>query len=201
MIVRLPFTLLFLIVMLVANTLAGILSGTLSESALTNWGISHLSVRQGEIYRLVTGTFFSHDLGMFFRQIVFAATVIGAYEWTEGSRRAVLLYVSIDIIGTLVVLFAILPGLVIFHPSMGDDALAVYDVGMSAGGFGLIGALIALQRYRGLYLLAVVVAIAVKIWLSFDAIADSAHLLCLFLGFLAQLALNSRAENQNVAQP
>ncbi|WP_164658942.1 rhomboid family intramembrane serine protease [Tropicibacter sp. Alg240-R139] len=200
MLTRLPFTLLFLAVMIVANSLAGTLSGVLSESALTNWGISHLSIRQGEVYRLISGTFFSHDLGMFLRQVVFAATVIGAYEWTQGSRRAVLLYVSIDVIGTLVVIFAILPGLVLLHPTIDSEVYADFDVGMSAGGFGLIGALIALLKYRWTCLFVVCVAIAVKIWVSFDAIADSAHLLCLFLGFAAQTALNSYARKPNVAQ-
>ncbi len=197
---RLPFTLLFLVVMIVANTLGGILSGVLSDSALTSWGISHLSIRDGEIYRLVSGTFFSHDLGMFLRQVVFVAAVIGAYEWTQGSRRTVLLYVSIDVFGTLVVLFAVLPGLVLLNPAIDAQVLADFDVGMSAGGFGLIGALVALQKYRWTCLLAICAAIAVKIWISFDAIADSAHLLCLFLGFLAQTALNSYANKPNVAQ-
>ena len=199
MITRVPFTLVFLTTMVAANAFAGTLDGVISESALYNWGISHRSIRQWEIYRLVTGTFLSHDLGMFLRQVVFAATVIGAYEWTEGSRRALIMFVCMDVVGTMIVLYAILPVLVVVHPSIDAGSLEVYDVGMSAGGFGLIGALVAQQRHRWLFLAAVCAAIFVKIWISFDVIADSAHLLCLILGFGIQSALIARARNPDVA--
>ena len=197
---RLPFTLIFLAIMPVANSLAGTWTGTLHTQALTGWGISHLSVREGEVFRLLSGTFLSHDLGMFLRQVVFAAAVIGTYEWTEGTRRTLVMFLTIDIVGTLLVLFAVLPALVYALPAFDTAAFAVHDVGMSAGGFGLIGALTAQQRHRWLYLLAICAAIFVKIAISFDAIADSAHLLCLFMGFALQLALNSYARDRGVAQ-
>ena len=195
MIRRVPFTLVFLTIMVVANAVAGTLDGVISENALSNWGISHQSIRQLEIYRLVSGTFLSHDLGMFLRQVVFAATVIGAYEWTQGSRRALIMFVCIDIIGTLIVLYMILPILVLVHPSIDSGSLQVHDVGMSAGGFGLIGALAAQQRQRWLFLVAVCVAIVIKIWVSFDVIADLVHLLCLVLGFAIQGALTARSSH------
>lgn len=195
MLLRLPFTLFFLLVMVVSNLVAGTLDGILPPSALVKWGISHDSVREGEVFRLVTGTFLSHDLGMFLRQILFAATVIGAYEWVSGSRRAAITFVSIDIVGTMLVLFVILPALVTFHPSVDIEALAVHDVGMSAGGFGLLGALIARLTQHWLILFAVCVAIFVKVWISFDLIADAAHLVCLFLGFAMERLRNASAQS------
>ncbi|WP_159454067.1 rhomboid family intramembrane serine protease [Roseovarius albus] len=190
---RIPFTLLFLTIMVVANAFAGTLSGAISDSALSGWGISHLSIRQGELYRLLTGTFLSHDFGMFLRQMVFAATVIGMFEWTAGTRRTFAMFLSIDVIGTLLVLFVILPILVQVHPSINAEALSIYDVGMSAGGFGLIGALVAQWKHRWIYLIAIYLAIFAKVWISFDIIADTAHILCLFLGFALQTAISGYA--------
>ncbi len=197
---RVPFTLFFLCVMILANLLAGTLSEVGPESSVSDWGISHLSVREGDLFRLVSGTFLSHDFSMFVRQVAFAAVVIGMYEWTQGTWRALAMHLSIDIVGTLLVLFAILPGLVMLHPAIDTQALAVFDVGMSAGGFGLIGALVALQKHRWPILLAVCAAIFVKVWISFDPIADSAHFLCLFLGFAAQMALSAFSDKRDVAQ-
>lgn len=195
---RLPFTLIFLTIMICANALAGTLGGSLPEHALSGWGISHLSVLEGDLFRLFTGTFLSHDLAMALRQFVFAACVIGTFEWLQGSRRALAMFFSIDVVGTLVVLFAILPALVHVHPSFETQELAVYDVGMSAGGFGLIGALVALQRYRWPLLVAICAAIFIKVWISFDPIADSAHLFCLLLGFVVQAAIISRARKRDI---
>ncbi len=186
MIARLPFTLLFLLVMIANNIVAGTVGGTLPEQSLESWGISHTAVRSGDVLRLLTGTFLSHDVGMLIRQFFFVACVIGVYEWVAGTWRAVGTFFLIDVIGTLAVLFAILPGLVLVHPSTGSDALNVYDVGMSAGGFGLLGALAARQRYSGVILGAICIAIFIKIWISFDLIADTAHLLCLLLGFVLE---------------
>ncbi|MEM8630032.1 MAG: hypothetical protein AAGF74_02230 [Pseudomonadota bacterium] len=197
---RLPFTVIFVAIMVLANAAAGTLGGVLPDGALSDWGISHQSVREGEVHRLFTGTFLSHDLGMFLRQLVFAAAVIGLYEWTEGTRRAVIMFLAIDLAGTLLVLFGVLPALVAMHPEMDGTALSVLDVGMSAGGFGLIGALAAQRPRRWFYLVIICLAIGIKVWISFDAIADSAHLLCLFLGFAAQGAVDARARKRDVAQ-
>ncbi|MEM9498350.1 MAG: hypothetical protein AAGA28_10545 [Pseudomonadota bacterium] len=196
---RIPFTLCFLVIMVLANMGAGTWSGVLADAALSDWGLSHLSVRQGEVFRLLSATFLSHDLGMLLRQLVFAAAVIGAYEWTEGTKRAMLVFLSIDLAGTLIVLFGILPLFVRLHPSMDASALAVYDVGMSAGGFGLIGAFVARLRHRWLYLVVICLALSVKVSIAFDAIADSVHILCLFMGFVLQRALNSRRRNPDIA--
>lgn len=197
---RLPFTLAFLLVLIVSNLAAGTLSGSLPTPSLTSWGVSHVDVRGGDLYRLLTGTFLSHDIGMFLRQVLFASLVIGAYEWVAGSLRAFFVFFSIDIIGTLLVLFIIVPGFVMLHPGIGNEALSVHDVGMSAGGFGLLGALVARQDLRWFLLGAICIAIAIKIWISFDLIADTAHILCLFLGFGVETKLKSRVRKGGIAK-
>lgn len=185
---RLPFTLIFLATLVLANWAAGTLQGTLPLKALAGWGISHRNIVEGETFRLLTGTFLSHDLAMFARQMVFAATVIGLYEWNTGSLRTATLFFSVDLIGTLIVVFIVLPVLAA-TPLAGPSALQSYDVGMSAGGFGLIGALAAMQRRAVLLFALVLAAIVIKVWFSFDIIADSAHVVCLLLGFTLQTAL------------
>ena len=183
---RVPFTCLFLVVMTVANGLAGTLDGALPANALTQWGISHRAVIDGDLARLVTGTFLSHDLGMFLRQFVFAAAVIGYFEWQTSTLRAVLTFFSIDMLGTLIVLFGVVPVVASIPPLGHSAAQHTLDVGMSAGGFGLIGAILAGWSRKGLLLVAVLLAMAGKVWLDFEVIADSAHVICLLLGFALQ---------------
>ena len=175
--------------MVIANWLAGTLVGILPPQALTAWGISHQSILNGEVFRLLTGTFLSHDVGMFLRQVCFAIAVIGAYEWLEGTWRAVAAFFLIDIAGSLIVLFGGLP-LLAGLPDLGGAAvLLTHDVGMSAGGFGLIGALIAKHRHGWVLLGLTMAAIAFKVWINFEVIADTAHALCLVLGFALQAVL------------
>ncbi len=189
---RIPFTLVFLLVMTGANWLAGTLNGTLPPAALMEWGISHHLVLEGDLGRLVTGTFLSHDFGMFVRQFIFAAAAIGYFEWHTTTLRAIVIYFSIDTVGTLIVLFGVVP-LVASIPALGHPAAQQsIDVGMSAGGFGIIGAILAGWPRRWLLLGGVLFAIGVKIWLNFEVIADSAHVICLLIGFAVQLFLQPK---------
>lgn len=197
---RLPFTLLFLLVMTLANWAAGTLEGALTPAALTQWGISHRAVLDGDVARLVTGTFLSHDSAMFVRQFIFAAAVIGYFEWHTSTSRAAVTFFSIDTIGTLIVLFGVVP-LVASLPDLGHPAArSMLDVGMSAGGFGVIGATLGGWPHRWLLLAGVVAAIGVKVWISFHVIADSAHLICLLLGFAAALVWPWHPKATRIAQ-
>ena len=185
---RVKFTGIFLLVMCMSNALVGTLNGALPMSALEAWGISHHSVIEGDVFRLLTGTFLSHGFGMFVRQFLFTACVIGAYEWLCGTTRAAVMFFSIDIAGSLIVLFVILPLIATCAPAS-KAILSTFDVGMSAGGFGLIGALIYLQRFRWMLLVFALLAICAKISVAVYVIADCAHILCLFMGFVAQMSL------------
>jgi len=186
---RVPFTLGFLGVMIAANWAAGTLSGRLPLRALRNWGISHRRVVRGEAFRLLTGTFLSHDRAMFCRQLVFAAAVIGYYEWQTGTLRATLMFAGINVVGSLIVLFAILPLIATLWPDSGLAPLRSLDVGMSAGGFGLVGTIVWQWPDPWLWLTALLAAIAVKAWLKFELIADTAHVVCLILGVMAEAML------------
>jgi hypothetical protein len=186
---RIPFTLVFMGLMVTFNWLAGTLSGRLLFRRLTEWGISHQRLRRGEVFRLLSGTFLSHDRAMFARQMVFAGGVIGYYEWQAGSVQAVLMFTCINVLGLMIVVFGVLPVLAVMMPGHRMRPLHSLDVGMSAGGFGLIGAVLASLPEATMLLVVAIVAIGVKIRLKFEVIADTAHLVCLLLGFAAQAIL------------
>lgn len=177
MIIRLRFTILFLFVMLIANLLAGSLAGTLHARWLSALGVSYDALRSGETFRLVTGTFLSHDAGMFVRQFIFAGLVIGYTEIVRGTVLAASLFFVLDIFGTLVLMAVIGWG----RPMV--DLTAIGDVGMSIGGFGLIDVAVAGWRGRWILLITILLAITLKFYVAPDAVADVGHGLALILGF------------------
>ncbi|MCB2111046.1 MAG: hypothetical protein H6895_13130 [Defluviimonas sp.] len=163
--------------MLLANLAAGSAFDHLPAEVLETWGIGYDSFFSGNAFRIVTGTFLSHDPAMLLRQLVFAGAVIGHTEWRRGSARAAALFFGLDIAGTLALLALTgwSAGLV--------DLTAVNDVGMSVGGFGLIGVAIAGWDRRWLLLCAISLAIAAKYAISPDPLADLGHILALVIGF------------------
>lgn len=175
---RLRFTVVFLIVMLVANLLASGLGQDLPAAMLKAWGVGHDSLLAGDAFRLITGTFLSHDTAMLIRQFFFAAIVIGYTEWLRGSTQTALLFFGLDIVGTLLLLVFVGLGAEVI------DVTALNDVGMSIGGFGLIG--VALTRWRTKWLLLAVtlIAITIKLTLAPELLADVGHALALLLGFV-----------------
>lgn len=189
-ILRLRFTLLFLATMLGANLLAGSLGQDLPGRILADWGIGYDSVMSGEAFRLITGTFLSHDPGMALRQFLFAATVIGYVEWNQGSLRAATLFFGLDIAATLLLLACIGSGAGVI------DLTSTNDVGMSIGGFGLIGAIMARWPRGWLWFAATLLAIAVKFATAPDILADCGHSLALFLGFALQSVISARTNSR-----
>lgn len=185
-IVRLRFTALFLLVMLAANWLAVGWGQDLSHEALSDWGVGHNTLLSGDVFRLISSIFLSHDAGMFIRQLIFAAVVIGYTEWRRGSTQTALLFFGLDIVGTLLLLACV--GLV--QGMVAIDITAMNDVGMSIGGFGLIGLALSSWRYKWGLLSALLVAIAIKLAVDSHILADVGHFLALLLGFaLGQIFL------------
>ena len=178
-VMRLRFTLVFLVVMIIANLFGGSLKDDLPGHVLAAWGIGHRSLLSGELFRLITGTFLSHDPGMFVRQLVFAALVIGHTEWMRGTRRATALFFGLDVTGTLILLALVGWGAGV------ADLTSMNDVGMSIGGFGLIGVTVAGRRHKWLLLSATALAIGAKYAVVPDPLADGGHVVALLLGFAA----------------
>jgi hypothetical protein len=174
---RVPLTLVFLAVMLAANGLAGTFSGPIDPEVLIARGIGVDALQGGDLLRFVTAIFLSHDLAMLLRQLAFAALVIGAVEWVWGSLAAAVLFFGIDVVSTVILLTA-----VALIPSL-DTLTGVTDVGMSMGGFGLIGVLAGAVRWRGFWLVAVLCLVAAKYAVAPDPLADGGHVIALMIGF------------------
>ncbi len=174
---RVPFTLAFLAMMLGANSLSGTFSGELDPAVLGARGIGVEVLQSGEVLRFLTAIFLSHDLPMLLRQLVFAALVIGAAEWLWGTWRTAVLFFGLDLASTVILLT-----FVMLTPGLGHLA-GVTDVGMSMGGFGLIGVLVASRRNAVPGLVAVLGLVAMKFYAVPDLFADGGHVIALILGF------------------
>lgn len=183
---RVPFTLAFLAVMVAANAASGTFSGHLDPGVLNVRGIGLGALQDGNPWRFVTAIFLSHDLPMLMRQLAFAATVIGLTEWLFGSLRAAALFFALDFASTITLLAAIasIPGLAVLAQTT--------DVGMSLGGFGLIGLLAAHWRY-GLFTIAtILLLVAIKYAIAPEPLADAGHVIALVIGAcVGQLAKGS----------
>lgn len=180
---RFGFTISFLAVMVAANVATGNIFGTLPTMYLRLWGISLDALSRFEIYRLVSAVFLSHDQGMFIRQFIFGGIVLATHELFLGWRRTAITFFAIDVGGVLI-FFA---GLQLFISGTFDALIFRNDVGMSAGGFGLFGAILAAalpRKYAVISASAVVALLAAKFLVKPDLIADGVHLVCFPLGFL-----------------
>ena len=187
-----PFTLAFLCTMLVANGLAGTFSGQIDPVVLDARGIGVDVAQDGNIFRLVTATFLSHDLPMLLRQIVFAGAVIGAAEWLWGSWRTAGLFFGIDFAATAILLavIALVPGL--------SALTGVTDVGMSLGGFGLIGSLVTTRQNGGRWLILILCLMAAKYAVVPDPVADGGHVVALMIGFVVGSCRRRRTDPASV---
>lgn len=181
LVLQFRFTLVFIAVMVLANAAAGTLAGELPEEMLRVWGIGQKSVWSGDLARLLTGTFLSHDVDMFFRQIVFAMLAVGYTELKWGSLKAAVAFFALDIGSTLVLLTTVW-----LNPAL-SDVTALNDVGMSMGGFGLIGLAAAGMRHRWVLFAVVLLSVAAKIAVDAEPLTDTGHVIALSLGFVAGL--------------
>ncbi|MGR3563057.1 MAG: hypothetical protein ACU0FH_17320 [Heliomarina sp.] len=174
---KVRFTLAFLMVMLVANAAAGTFSGQIDPHVLAARGIGVDAMKDGNLMRLLTAIFLSHDLPMLLRQLAFTATVIGATELLWGTRCALGLFFGIDVTATIILLatVALLPDF--------TGLATTTDVGMSMGGFGLIGVLIAAHRNASIWLVVLLGLIATKFAVALESLAFGGHVIALIIGF------------------
>ncbi len=190
---RLKFTPTVLIVMIIANAYFGSLTGVLKIEDLESWGVSLNSLQQGEWFRLITGSYLSQDGAMALRQLAFAGLTLGWYEWRRGARRTAAMFLFFDILGTLFLMFGLVWALALSGAPGFDQIDFRFDVGMSAGGFGLLGAsLYSLTRGR-LLLVAGLALLLAKLLIYPDVIADLAHLALLPFGYFIEHLTGSSA--------
>lgn len=179
--IRFKMTIAFLAIMVLANYYTGSWSTVLPKIHLQQFGISLDTVSNGELGRLFTSTFLSHHSGMFVRQIFLAAFSIGIHEWHFGWLKTLVIFTSVNLLSTLG-LFVLLP---IFFSQNLTEVSSQFDVGMSAGGFGLIGSLtfgiFGKQKFQLLFV--VFSGLLLKLIFFPDVIADSVHVMAFPMGF------------------
>lgn len=177
---RLRFTMAFLVIMVLANWAAGGLWRDLPAASLATWGISHDDLAAGQVYRLITANFLSRHPRMLFDQIAISLCTIGWYEWHSGSLRAFVMFFATNTAAFLLTLLGVVGPL---SGGMDLPSLAsLRDIGMSAGGFGLLGAIIAPFPRRWALLVLVLVLLAAKFFIRPDPVADIVHPIALVLG-------------------
>ena len=186
---RRRFTLGFLGVMIAANWAAGGLWRDLPAAALARWGISHDDLARGEVWRLITANFLSKHPRMLVDQIAFSLCIIGWFEWHHGSLRAFAMFFVTNTAGFLLTLFWVVGVLKTYPAWAGLDTMR--DIGMSAGGFGVVGAILADLPRKWLLLGGALVLLGAKFLLLPDPIADIAHPITLVLGFALERYLLS----------
>ena len=184
---RLRFTVAILGVMIAANWAAGGLWRDLPPAALARWGISHDDLAKGEVWRLITANFLSRHPRMLLDQVTFTLCTVGWFEWHHGSLRAFAIFFVTNTAGFLLTLFWVVGVLKSYPVGAGLDTMR--DIGMSAGGFGLIGAIIADLPRKWLLLGGALVLLGAKFFVLPDPIADIAHPITLVLGFMLELWL------------
>ena len=199
---KLRFTLLFLIVMLAANLAVGSLLKQPSYPWFQeDFGIGYDSLMRGEIYRLLTSIFLSRRIFMYADQVIFTLATIGVYEYICGTWRAVWMYFAINTAGLLLTLFAVIKPLALLGIGPFASVLAANDIGMSAGGFGLVGAMASFTRWPKTLLALVLLGMAIKPFLHADPIADTGHIVTFLVGFGLQKYVNRRDAQSSAQQP
>ena len=188
---RLRFTLVFLAVMIAANWAAGGIWRDLPAAAMARWGISHDDLARGEFHRLITANFLSKRPRMLLNQVSFTLCIIGWYEWYHGSLRAFAMFFVTNTAAFLLTLFGVI-WILKGHP-FGAGLGTLRDIGMSAGGFGLIGAILAALPRKWLLLSVALALLGAKFFVLPDPIADIAHPIALVMGFTLDLYLSSIA--------
>lgn len=199
LLLRWPFTITFLAVMLICAVASGSIFGSLPDPVLQRYGVSLNGFLEGRFYTLISSIFLSRDAGMFAKQIAFAAIVISLVEMRWGSRRAATWFFLSDFAGTLTLFFGVIWPLSHYVPGFSGLA-AQADVGMSGGGFffnGLIAGLMVPKRYRLLAIGLLYLWIAATWFIEADPLADTLHFITLSAAMIAQKAFPSFLQKQS----
>lgn len=188
---RFRFTLAFFGVFLLANLLIGSPWRMVPETWLNRWGFSLDNLTHHRWFTLFTSVWFAHGPNMFLRLVVLVLVTLGSCEYALGTRRTIALYFLLDAAGTVVGTLLAAAGLALLHSPEQSEFLVTGAVGMSAGGFGCLGAAFSQLRPRlrwSLFALGMAVQLVRLIFFT-ELSSDTIHLLTFPAGFLVGLSL------------
>lgn len=184
---RLPFTLFMELAIIGVAVAHGAVLGELSPAAKTRWGFGLHDLWEGRLYTTVTSTFFVRDLRMFLGILLLIGYSLGVYEWLAGTRRALFVYWSTNILATLLAAWLLVAPLYYWAGTpLGRELALMSDVGPSAGALGCIGGWVYRlpDRFRRRVFLGILVYLVGKLTLFREPFADATHLIAFPLGFV-----------------
>lgn len=188
---RLPFTLLMELLIIIVAVTHGSIWGHLSQSATLRWGVGLHNLWEGRFYTFITSTFFVRDLRMFAGMIFLIGYSVGIYEWLRGTKRAIMLYWSTNLLAPLLAcLFVVLP-LYLAGTAIGQELAFLSDMGASAGAAGCVGGSVsqAPHRYRKWLFGFILLFLVSKLLFFPEPFADTIHLIAFPIGFAIERRL------------
>jgi hypothetical protein len=193
---RLPFTLITVVVLILAAVLTNSHAGDLPREWFDRLAFAPRDLLLLEWSRLITSALVTGGGAAFWAGLGFVAFTAGAAEWLAGTRRAVLTFWGVHLVTLLVESLLIALPLHTLGFELGTAVYLARDVGPSAGAFGCLGLVCArLPRPRqwvggGLVLATLVTVFVLEVITGQGAVAvsaDLAHLLAFPLGWLSSL--------------
>lgn len=186
---RLPFTLGLLAVVGVLVLVASGPGFASRPEVVARWGFALHKLWEGEVWTVVTATVLLHRPFLFPASALFLAYAVGVYEWAAGTRRALVVFWTADVVGALVLALGVVLPLYAAGTALGHELAFADDVGVSGGAFGCLGAWMGRlpTRWRGwpprrLALGAVAVYFAADLFVPGALEADLLHMIVFPLG-------------------
>lgn len=182
---RLPYTLILALGVIIAGILTGAPWKAVDPGVIQHWGFALDDLREGRWFTLLTGVLITRGPLMFWGIVVFAFASVGGLEWQIGPRRAVVRYWQTELVGSIGGPLVLQVALASTHSPLAASFPHIAEVGMSAGGFGCLGAALACltARTRQVGFWGVTVYLVVRLVFFTELASDTVHLITFPLGY------------------
>ncbi len=189
---NLPFTIMMLVILVVAGIYSDSHAGLLDPQIERDAGHSMRLMIEGGFYRLLTSLLFTAGGWRFYASLAMLAFAVGYAEWNFGTLRSVVTFFGVHLMALILLFVIVLFANQIFTIESGRRLWEVRDVGPSAGYYGCLGMAIAgLRRpVRGPLIALILAVLLSRAGYSFAYLpekgrmlsADLTHLIAISLG-------------------
>jgi hypothetical protein len=191
--IRLPFTLALLLVVIVAALKTSTIGGKLSNSWRRRVGYAPRDLWILEVWRIVTSALVTSGGRSFWQALFLIAMTVGAIEWIAGTLWAVLVFWGVHM-ATMVIESLLLSGSLVTSGISKNRVIETSrDVGSSAGYFGSLGFALSFLPKRLTILAGSSIGLGLLLVFGLNKrrsshpsqrLADLAHLIAFPLGWL-----------------
>ncbi len=196
------FTLLLILSVLLCSAALIRSDGSLNPDNLSNLGLAPRHLVSGELLRVITSVFLTHDLEHLTVAIVMASLAVGWCEFTLGTKVVIWTFSLSHLASVLI--FAV--GIGFLHwMQLGQTISTLYslhDVGPSAGYYGCLSRTILAGKIRDrkIWTIGLFAILSVRFLLSFFQMpgsqirlsADIVHLIAASFGVILQVLLHQK---------